>query len=185
MLDDSHTLSIRLKWSMPRAKPHTVSVRWCLPSSTRDMPTRKAHSTKRMRSGTARTRWDSRNLETMAARLACAAGKEYTSMAMLSRRPGIISQGPRRFISLWTPATVMMSRRRAVTERGVKVDYEGEEFVLMRYKSIKLIKTNTIYHILCTIFYCLAEFHVIKVILVIVLCCAFSLLMTLQRQKMK
>ena len=70
VLDESHTLSIKLKWSMPSAKPHIISVRWCFPSSTRDMPTRKAHSTNRMRSGTARTRWDSRNLETIAARLA-------------------------------------------------------------------------------------------------------------------
>ncbi|CAG5867542.1 unnamed protein product [Menidia menidia] len=70
-------------------RPHPQRTTW-------DMPTRNAHSTSRMRSGTARTRWDSRNLETMAPRLAWAAGKEYTSMAMQSRKPGVISQGPLR-----------------------------------------------------------------------------------------
>ena len=78
--EESHTFSIRLKWRRPSTKPHTMSVRWCLPSITRDTPARKAQSTSRMRSGTASTRWDSRNLDTMAARLACAAGKEYMSM---------------------------------------------------------------------------------------------------------
>ncbi|TNN83227.1 hypothetical protein EYF80_006560 [Liparis tanakae] len=56
VFDVSHTVSIKLKWSKPSAKPHSISVRWCFPSSTRDMPTRKAHSTSRMRSGTASTR---------------------------------------------------------------------------------------------------------------------------------
>lgn len=122
VFDESHTVSIKLKWNKPRAKPHTISVRWCFPSSTREMPTRKAQSTNRMRSGTARTRWDSKNLETMAARLACAAGKEYMSMATQSMKPGIISQGPLRFTSLWTPATVMTSRMRAITKKW-ELDY--------------------------------------------------------------
>lgn len=117
VFDESHTDSIKLKWNKPSAKPHTISVKWCFPSTTRDRPTRKAHSTNRMRSGTARTKWHSRNLETMAARLACAPGKEYTSMATQSRKPGVISQGPLRFTSLWSPATVMTSRMRAVKRK--------------------------------------------------------------------
>lgn len=108
--ESSHTDSTRLKCRKPSAKPQPTSDRWCFPSNTRDTPTRKAHRQSRILRGTwrtggghtwirivncsslcylwsskpltASTRWFSRNLDTMTARLAWAAGNEYISMAM-------------------------------------------------------------------------------------------------------
>lgn len=108
--ESSHTDSTRLKCRKPSAKPQPTSDRWCFPNNTRDTPTRKAHRQSRILRGTwrtggghtwirfvncsslcylwssklltASTRWFSRNLDTMTARLAWAAGNEYISMAM-------------------------------------------------------------------------------------------------------